>query len=185
MPPIPDKLARYLRVLPGSETYDQSVPVWAEAQDLAAPCTWSLELSLPGFLAIFGPHADRSVDLSRTLRGCGSVVLMAATIGDALERRSAEHFAQGRPFAGYMLDKMGSYLAEAAMRGVHAAARKKAESFGGTATRRYSPGYGDFTLEAQAHFMRLIGEDMPGLALTSGYLLTPQKSVTAVCGVRI
>ncbi|MFZ5425343.1 MAG: hypothetical protein ACOZEN_00070 [Thermodesulfobacteriota bacterium] len=185
MPTIPDKLARYLRVTPGTETHGQSGPVWAEARNLAATRTWSLEMSLPGFLAIFGPHAGRSVDLSRTLRGCGSVVLMAATIGDDLERRSAEHFAQGRPFAGYMLDRMGSYLAESAMRELHAAARRKAESFGGAATRRFSPGYGDFSLEAQAHFMRVIGRDMPGLELTAGYILSPQKSVTAVCGVRI
>ena len=56
---------------------------------------------------------------------------------------------------------------------------------GETLVARYSPGYGDFPLAAQNALVALL--DTPrkvGVALTSTFLLTPSKSVTAVIGVR-
>ena len=49
---------------------------------------------------------------------------------------------------------------------------------------RYSPGYGDLTLEVQGPLLDLL--DAPrqaGLCVTSSNLLTPRKSVTAILGV--
>lgn len=51
-------------------------------------------------------------------------------------------------------------------------------------TKRFSPGYGDFPLEIQQDFLNVL--DAPkriGVALNSGNLMTPMKSVTAVCGL--
>lgn len=183
MPPLPVKLARYLRVTPGSPAHAQAAPVWAEALRLADPRTWSQRMDLTEFIKAFAPHAAASRDLSRTLEGVTHVQLMAVTIGGALEERAAALFSGGEPFAGYMLDRMGSYLAEAAMRALHASTRLEREAQGGRATRRYSPGYGDFTLEAQAAFVRLSAHALPGLGLTASHMLLPQKSVTAVCGL--
>ena len=56
---------------------------------------------------------------------------------------------------------------------------------GETLVARYSPGYGDFPLAAQGALVSLL--DTPrkvGVSLTSTFLLTPSKSVTAVIGVR-
>lgn len=194
---LPAKLARYLRIAQGSEAYDKALPLWREALALTTPAAWTMRLPMEGFIDAFAPHAAISRDLGRTLGGCHEVVLMAATIGAALEERSDEHFAAGRAFAGYMLDKMGSYLVESGMRALHAQARQgrpadglarechqvRARADASRATRRYSPGYGDFALEAQAHFIRLIGGSLPGLTLTQGFILHPRKSVTAVCGL--
>ena len=49
---------------------------------------------------------------------------------------------------------------------------------------RYSPGYGDLTLEVQGPLLDLL--DAPrraGLCVTSSDLLAPRKSVTAILGV--
>ena len=181
---IPQSVLRYLRIKPGTHACDEALPLWLEAQALSQPRTWQKNLSLDEFLDAFAPHAAESVDLARTLAGCRAVVLMACTIGDVLETRGREYFSQGRPFAGFMLDRMGSYLVEAEMRGVHAAVRAGNAASGLVTTRRYSPGYKDFSLEAQAHFMRLIAGDLPGLTLSSAFMLTPDKSVTAVCGIK-
>jgi cobalamin-dependent methionine synthase I len=50
---------------------------------------------------------------------------------------------------------------------------------------RYSPGYGDFPLEAQRSILALL--DTPrkiGVSLTDSLLMVPSKSVSAVIGVR-
>lgn len=183
MPPLPPKLARYLRVTPGSEAEFQAGPVWAEALTLTAPAAWSARLSIANFLDAFAPHAAKSRDLARTLAGCREVVLMAATIGAGLEERADEHFTAGRAFAGYMLDRMGSFLVESEVRSLHEGVRSQAKAAGLAASRRYSPGYGDFALDAQAHYIRLMDGALQELTLTQGFILHPRKSVTAVCGL--
>lgn len=183
MDALPPKILRYLRIAPGTPPAYEAAPLWAEAQALARPAVWRMGLPMADFLREFAPHAAQSRDLARTLDGCAATALLAATIGEGLERRAGDYFARDRPFAGYMLDRMGSFLAEAAMKELHAAERRRQALRGGTATRRYSPGYGDFPLEAQAHFLRLAATALPGLALTAGFALTPAKTVTAVCGL--
>ena len=51
--------------------------------------------------------------------------------------------------------------------------------------RRYSPGYGDFPLEAQRELLGIL--DTPraiGVSLTDTLLMAPSKSVSAVIGVK-
>ena len=183
MDALPTRLARSLRLVPDTPAWTEALPVWREALRLASPRTWRMNASLEAFLEAFQPHAPASRDLMRTLEGCRRVALMAVTIGPSLEERAGLRFCEGRPFAGYLLDRMGSHLAEEAMRGLHAGVRREAQAAGGRATRRYSPGYGDFPLQAQEPFLRLVGHGLPGLTLTSGWMLRPEKSVTAVCGL--
>ncbi|WP_243361196.1 hypothetical protein [Fundidesulfovibrio terrae] len=180
---IPVKVLRYLRVEPGSNAWQEALPLWEEAQTLAQTRTWQATLPVREFYQAFAPQAEQSADLTRTLSGCDRVELLAATIGEALEARGREYFSGGRPFAGFMLDRMGSFLAEAAMRGLHARVRARHAATGERVTRRYSPGYGDFSLEAQGHFQRLMGDSLPGLTLLPSFLFIPEKTVTAVCGV--
>jgi len=155
---IPQSVLRYLRIKPDTHACTEALPLWQEAQALSQPRTWRKSLGMDEFLDAFAPHAAESVDLSRTLARCREVMLMAST--------------------------MGSYLVEAEMRGLHAAVRAGNAASGLITTRRYSPGYKDFSLEAQAHFMRLIGDALPGFSLSSAFMLTPDKSVTAVCGIK-
>ena len=51
-------------------------------------------------------------------------------------------------------------------------------------TFRFSPGYGDYPIELQKDFLKML--DAPrkiGLTVNDNYLLTPAKSVTAVAGL--
>jgi len=180
---IPVKVLRYLRIQPDTNASREAAPLWEEALSLAQARTWRMTLGISEFHDAFAPHAAQSANLSRTLEGCDRVEIMAASIGEALESRGREYFSQGRPFAGFMLDRMGSYLVEAAMREMHAGVRAEHAGAGERVTRRYSPGYGDFSLEAQAVFLRLIGDALPGLRLLPSLLFIPEKTVTAVCGI--
>ena len=56
----------------------------------------------------------------------------------------------------------------------------------GLSTRaRFSPGYGDMSLEYQRDFISVLdaGKNI-GLALTQSLMLTPTKSVTALIGIQ-
>lgn len=48
---------------------------------------------------------------------------------------------------------------------------------------RFSPGYGDFSLEYQKYILDYLGaEKSIGITLTDSYMMVPEKSVTAILG---
>ncbi len=49
---------------------------------------------------------------------------------------------------------------------------------------RFSPGYGDFSIEHQGEILRMLDSAKKiGLSMTGGNMLAPTKSVTAVIGL--
>ena len=88
-------------------------------------------------------------------------------------------------FNGYILDRMGSYLVEKEIEKLDKSISSEAQSFGYTSTRRFSPGYGDFPLEAQQVFVIHIKSKIPWINLTGNGLIIPEKTVTALKGVRL
>lgn len=180
-PPAWDqRIKRYLQL--DGETESRAEHLWLEALDLAQPSTWHQTISINEFHDIFKPHAQASRSLQRLLKGCGQVALMAVSLGPQVGAQSRELLSQREVFGGFMLDRMGSYLAEWCMSCLD---RKVAESLGAEGiktTRRYSPGYQDFSLEAQKVFIELAAEAMPGLKLGPGNSLAPDKSITAIKG---
>ena len=126
----------------------------------------------------FRPEGESVRDL---LRGCSRTVLMAATLGaeaDLLLRRTQEKNLADAA----MLDA----LCNAAIEDVCDAfcadlAREMAPAF---LTPRFSPGYGDFPLSQQPLFAAVLDlQRQLGITLTDSFLMTPQKSVTALMGV--
>lgn len=171
------RLLKRLRLPPGSAEAGRAAVVFEEALRLSDPRGFRLRLGLPEFLARFGPHLESSPHALSRLSGCSWAWLTAATIGAALEERVQTQFAAGEAFSAYVLDFFGTWLADQALRREITAVRTGPGSF----TRRLIPGCHGFSLEAQAIFVELAGERL-GMALTPAFLLTPQKSVTAVIG---
>ncbi|NLF34608.1 MAG: Vitamin B12 dependent methionine synthase activation subunit [Clostridiales bacterium] len=124
----------------------------------------------------------RSADLDRHLAGCDAVYLFAATLGaqtDILLRRWAARDMSlavvGQACAAALLE---AYCDD------RAKALSAALPDGQYLRPRYSPGYGDFSLESQRVLLDLTDAGRRiGLALTGGSMLAPAKSVTAVIGI--
>ena len=120
-------------------------------------------------------------DLKAHLAGCGRAVLFCATLGaeaDGLIRR-AERLDMAKALT---LDCCASAAVEEVCDQIEAELQGKFP--GCSFPFRYSPGYGDLTLEVQGPLLDLL--DAPrraGLCVTSSNLLTPRKSVTAILGV--
>lgn len=120
-------------------------------------------------------------DVRAHLRACGSVILLAATLGaeaEALIRR-----AQSRSMAeAVILDAAGSAAIEQVCDDLCA---DLAAAFAPRClTERFSPGYGDMPLSDQVGFFRALDVSRRiGVTLTGSNLMIPQKSVTALVGV--
>jgi hypothetical protein len=128
------------------------------------------------------PELFTGKDIAAHLAGCRGFALLGVTLGaeaDAAIRRAGV----GDVAAGAAADALASALAEQ----MCDLAQQRLEQIFATEesflTARYSPGYGDWPLQAQKEIARLL--ELPksiGVTVTDTCLMLPRKSVTAVLG---
>ena len=124
-----------------------------------------------------------SRDLSAHLAGCDQAILFAATLGARVDMclQRCYLLSMGRAviMQACAASLIESWCDESEQPLAEAAARR-----GLYLRPRYSPGYGDFSIEHQIHLLTAL--DCPrkiNLTMTNSYMLTPTKSVTAVIGL--
>ena len=124
-----------------------------------------------------------SKGLARNLAGCREVCLLAATIGPGVDLliRRAQVSAMSR---AVIYQAAGAAMIEAYVDGLNEQIRQEAHARGLFLRPRFSPGYGDFSLDHQRDFARVLEmQKTCGITLGSSLLMTPSKSVTAVIGL--
>ncbi len=124
----------------------------------------------------------KSVRLADHLQGCRRLTLLVVTAGPGLEDFAAAEMLAGNYARGVIFDAIGSEAVEAAADAVEAEVAGRAAAEGAATTWRFSPGYGDWSLDAQPALLELTGAAGLGISLTEAQMLKPQKSVSAVIG---
>ena len=123
-----------------------------------------------------------SRDLKKHLEGCGEILLFACTAGAETDRRIARAKLLS-PARGLLMHAIGAQQVEG---GCDRLCARLAQQFPDRQlTDRFSPGYGDLTLEMQCDVMAALdcGRTV-GITLTDSLLMTPSKSVTAIIGMK-
>ena len=120
-------------------------------------------------------------DVRTFLGDCTELILLAATLGNEVERLIRKAQVSDMTEA-MILDACGSAAIEAVC---DALCEDLAAAFAPRyLTDRYSPGYGDFPLTQQAELFSVLDVTRRiGVTLSPGGLMLPQKSVTALVGV--
>jgi len=122
------------------------------------------------------------LSIARHLKGCKKCAVLAATLGASVDRELRKlqliDMAQALEY-----DKKSNAEIERVVDEVQEQIRLRAEVQNLFITSRFSPGYGDLSLETQKTVLRLTNAEKEiGLTLTESLLLVPQKSVTAIIG---
>lgn len=134
-------------------------------------------------LPLLGSMTLRSQALAKNLRGCSEVILFAATLGPECDRMIQRAEARSVTRAA-VTQACGAAYIEAYVDEVNESLKEDALKRGLYARPRFSPGYGDLSLDVQKEFLRIL--DMPktiGVTLTESLLMVPSKSVTAFIGL--
>lgn len=127
---------------------------------------------------LLGDIEVASLDLKKCLSHSRRAYVLAVTLGMGVERYllglskmgAAEHF---------LADSVASACAEALCD------RVQELLLGDCRTPRFSPGYGDLSLEIQPKLLSLFSADKTlGITLTEKLLMRPQKSITAIVGIK-
>ena len=140
----------------------------------------AFDLRIEGDICDLGVMQIRSRSLAAHLAGCKRVILFAATLGAVFDR---ELHKQSRlsPARAYELQMKGLREIE---EWCDILCEELAKGQSGTLKKRFSPGYGDLSLEVQREIFRVLNPAKHiGLCLSDSCVMTPSKSVTAFVGV--
>ena len=126
-----------------------------------------------------------SRNLSAMLEECSEIILMGATVGREVTERISYEINEGNASLGLIIDSVASQKADACLDWMTAFVNRMLRKEGkGITARRYSPGYGDFDLANQRIIYDVLQLAKLDLELTEKYILIPEKSVTAVAGIK-
>jgi len=130
--------------------------------------------------------AGRTIGSEKTARhfvGSQEGILMVVTLGEGIDHLIRDLFAADRYAAATAADVWGSAYAEAAANRLNARLIHELQIDDDTQiTPRFSPGYGGWSQEDNCWLLSL-GNDI-GVSATPAGMLHPQKSITAVIGVK-
>lgn len=132
----------------------------------------------------FGYFKVKSSDLAKNLRGAKEAIVFASTIGIAIDRKIKKYSKVSQTCA-LVFQGIGAERIETAVNLFDKEIKNEIKKHGQTAILRFSPGYGDFSLEHQREIFFLLDcERKIGLTLNDSMLMSPSKSVTGVIGIK-
>lgn len=128
-----------------------------------------------------GPMRINSKNLSKNLKNCQEVVVMAATLGMEVDRRLKRYSITDMSRAVVLQACAAAFLEEYCE---NCQKKIRLEMKGKYLRPRFSPGYGDFSIEHQEDILQMLEASKKiGLGRTESYMLVPTKSVTAIIGI--
>jgi len=128
----------------------------------------------------------KSKSLIKFLNHCQEVILIAATAGEKIGE-SIRKNSEGKDVTyAVILDAVGSEMVDSALTWImsffdNQVKRENKYVIG----KRFSAGYGDFLLDNQKIIWDTLKLKELGVNLTNKYILVPEKTVTAVSGIKL
>lgn len=144
-------------------------------------CFLETDVKFDGDICNFGVISVPSKDLKRSLKNSKKAIIFAATLGVEIDRLILKNMSV-YPTRAVIFDALGSERIEALCDTFcqQIKAEKNAEI-----TPRFSAGYGDLPIEFQREIFKILGcERNIGLTLNDSLIMSPNKSVTAIFGVK-
>lgn len=157
-----------------------------ELESVIAPMQISREYPLnllPGDKIDGSVFCTKSRNLSRNLQNCNSILLFAATLGVGADYL-IQKYSRIQMSRAVVLQAAGAALIEEYCNTSCKKIAEDYESRGLYLRPRFSPGYGDFSLNCQPEILNALeaGKRI-GIKLTDSFLMMPSKSVSAVIGI--
>ena len=145
-------------------------------------CELPIKRTQDGLDLVFG--RTNATTVVKKLESCERIVLFAATVGLEIDRMIARCSAAS-PTKAFLMQAIGTERIEALCdRFCEELAREAAEK-GYETGSRFSPGYGDFSIETQREIFAFLDcSRRIGLTRNESMLMSPSKSVTAIVGLR-
>ena len=122
----------------------------------------------------------KSLSLAENLCGSDSAVIFACTLGIGIDRL-IKKYSDKTPSRALIFQALGAERIETF---TDLFLKDLSKEIGEKLSRRFSPGYADFSLEAQRDIFSILNPTkLIGLTLNDSLIMSPSKSITAIVGV--
>lgn len=143
-------------------------------------CYVELPLNISEDVIDFGDIKMTSANLAHVLRGTNKALIFACTIGMGIDRL-IQKYSQIDEVKALVLQAIGAERVETF---IDIFIKEYEDQRKVKLTKRFSPGYGDLSLETQKDVFALLKpEKSIGITLNDSLLMSPSKSVTAIVGI--
>ena len=132
---------------------------------------------------IDGSIVFRSQVITKMLEECNKIAIFVATIGSYLEETVIRLSKDGLVLQSAILDSIGSVATEKVADHVRNEIKEIAEAEKLCTSRRFSPGYCDWTIRQQKEIFRALDGNTAGIRLTRECLMLPRKSMSGIIGI--
>jgi hypothetical protein len=117
----------------------------------------------------------KEIDIFNDAEGA---IIAICTIGNELESNVNAFMSGSKLALGSILDAIGSEAVEGAVNYINKYLKSVAQERGYGISKRFSPGYGKWTLDAQRWIFSMIDAKSIGVTLTDTCMMIPRKSVS-------
>ena len=125
----------------------------------------------------------QSSSLVKNLKVCNSIILFAATVGIEIDRLIAR-YGTVSPAKALLFQALGTERIESLCDAFCNDLKKEKNSLNKGIKPRFSPGYGDLSIEFQRDIFKVLEPSRRiGLMLNESLIMSPSKSVTAIVGI--
>ena len=125
----------------------------------------------------------KSPKLSKTLKGCESIVCYIATLGDDIEDEIKRLLNEKCLAEAYILDAMASVAVDNMVTTFHQRMKNKYEEQSKQVTLCFSPGYCDWPIKEQKKLFSMFDSNELDVELTDSCFMQPRKSISGVFGI--
>lgn len=145
----------------------------------------SIEAMNSSEVRLKGGVCFNSKALIKALDGCKELLIMGTTAGKGVMKAIADNSTAGDITSSVIFDAVASEMADAALDWImNYFNRQLIRENKHFARMRFSAGYGDFSLDSQKLIYDILRMERIGVTLTKEYIFVPEKSVTAVIGIK-
>ncbi len=142
-------------------------------------CYIKTDVSVCGKQVDLGFTKAESSALAKNIGSCNEAFVFAVTLGHSVDRMLSR-LSRLSPAEFFVCDGICSALAESVCDKAEEIIKGNLDS-----KPRFSPGYGDLDISVQRDVLAALNaEKLLGITLTDSNLMIPQKSITAVMGIK-
>lgn len=186
--PPPD-IREVLRYMRAKEASGELLGLINRASDELLPritprvCYTELPIAVDGDRVRIGGAECISRGLSTRISGAERAVVFVATVGVEADRLISR-YSRISPSLAIAVSALATERVEALCEELCRGVRAEKNALGLDVKCRFSPGYGDLSLDFQREIFKILSpEGKIGVTLTEGLLMTPTKSVSAIVGI--
>ena len=181
-----NEILRYCKSEADSATLSLIDSCIGEAEDKLSygVCYAFSQIKVEGDVVDLGFCSVSSHSLARCLEGCSEIILFAATVGTGIDRL-IHRYSSTSPSRAVIFQALGSERVEALCDAFCDEMKTAFAEEGSSLRPRFSPGYGDLSIEVQRDIFAFLNPTARlGITLNENCFMLPQKSVTAIIGVK-